>query len=103
MIFDIHAHVGETKNEVITAETILKIMDKSGIDKTILLPTASTGRYMAPEKLSEEVNKAPQSIGGFCCRQSKGSQCNRPLGESSRSIRSKGLKNTPRFYGRGGG
>jgi hypothetical protein len=46
MIVDIHCHVGETKysDQPWTTEMVLQIMDESGIDKAILLPTQSTGR-----------------------------------------------------------
>lgn len=67
MIFDIHAHVGHSKysDNLTTAETILKVMNDSGIDKAILLPTASTGRYMTAQQMKLEVDKAPDRLVGF--------------------------------------
>jgi predicted TIM-barrel fold metal-dependent hydrolase len=67
MIFDIHAHIGATKfaDKFITAETILGMMDNSGIDKAILLPTISTGRVMPSSIMEKEVQKAPERLVGF--------------------------------------
>ena len=67
MIFDIHAHFGETKfaDKVITAEIILSIMEASGIDKAILLPTISTGRVLPAKIMQQEVRKAPNRLVGF--------------------------------------
>jgi len=67
MIFDIHAHVGYSKysDNLTTAEVILKVMDDAGIDRAILLPTASTGKFITAEQMKIEVNKAPDRLVGF--------------------------------------
>jgi predicted TIM-barrel fold metal-dependent hydrolase len=67
MIFDIHTHIGENRfgDKPWTAETVLKIMDDWSIDGAILLPSISTGKYISAQKLSEEVNKAPDRLVGF--------------------------------------
>lgn len=67
MIFDIHAHIGHSKfsEGLITSETILKIMDTSGIDKAILLPTVSTGKIISAEQMKKEVDRDPERLVGF--------------------------------------
>lgn len=97
MIFDIHAHVGETKfaDKVITAEMVLKIMDQSGIDRAILLPTVSTGRIMPPEKLLEEVNKAPGRLVGFAAVNPKDRNAVNDLDRAVVKYGAKGLKIHP--------
>jgi predicted TIM-barrel fold metal-dependent hydrolase len=67
MIFDIHAHIGHSKysDNLITAEVVLKVMDGSGIDRAILLPTASTGKYITAQQMKAEVEKAPDRLVGF--------------------------------------
>jgi len=67
MIFDIHAHVGHSKfsDALITSEVVLKVMDGAGIDKAILLPTASTGKYLTAEQMKKEVEKAPDRLVAF--------------------------------------
>jgi predicted TIM-barrel fold metal-dependent hydrolase len=67
MIFDVHAHVGHSKysDNLITAEAVLRVMDSSGIDKAILLPTASTGRYITAQQMKSEVEKSPERLIGF--------------------------------------
>jgi predicted TIM-barrel fold metal-dependent hydrolase len=67
MIFDIHAHVGHSKfsDSLITSEVVLKVMDEAGIDKAILLPTASTGKYLTAEQMKKEVDRAPDRLVAF--------------------------------------
>lgn len=67
MIFDIHAHVGHSKysENLISSDTVLKVMDNSGIEKAILLPTASTGKYITAEQMKIEVDRAPDRLVGF--------------------------------------
>jgi len=67
MIFDVHAHVGHSKysDDLISAEAVLRVMDSSGIDRAILLPTASTGRYITAQQMKMEVDKSPDRLIGF--------------------------------------
>lgn len=64
MIFDCHAHVGFSKfaDKLITAETVLQVMDGAKIDKALLLPTASTNRFFNGEQMEAEVQKAPDRL-----------------------------------------
>jgi uncharacterized protein len=99
MIVDIHTHVGETKyyGKVITAETILQIMDESGIDKAILLPTASTGRIWPAKKMAEEVRKAPDRLVYFAGLNPKDKDATTQLEEAVVRFGAKGLKIHPVF------
>ena len=97
MIFDIHAHFGETKfaDRTITAEIILKIMDASGIDKAILLPTISTGRIIPAAKMQEEVSKAPDRLVGFALVNPKDPNAVDDFDEAVNRYGAKGLKIHP--------
>ena len=97
MIFDIHAHFGETKfaDRSITAETILSIMDASGIDKAVLLPTISTGRVMPARRLQEEVAKAPDRLVGFALVNPKDPKAVDDFDEAVTRYGAKGLKIHP--------
>ena len=97
MIFDIHAHVGETKfgHRTITAETILRLMDAAGIDRAILLPTISTGRVMPAEKMRAEVAKAPDRLVGFALVNPKDPDAVRDFEEAVVTYGARGLKIHP--------
>lgn len=97
MIVDIHAHFGETKfaDKVITAETILGIMDRCGIDKAILLPTISTGRILPPSAMKKEVDKAPQRLVGFSLVNPKDPNAVRDFEQAVVTYGAKGLKIHP--------
>lgn len=64
MIVDIHCHIGESRfsNEPRTAEWVLKVMDESGIDKAVLLPTQGMGRPTPAQTMAEEAKKAPDKL-----------------------------------------
>ena len=99
MIFDIHAHFGETKfgDKDITAETILSIMDASGIDKAILLPTISTGRVLPARRMKEEVQKAPDRLVGFALVNPKDPHAVTDFEEAVVRYDARGLKIHPVF------
>ena len=99
MIFDIHAHIGETKyaDRIIGAETILEIMDLSGIEKAILLPTISTGRIMPAKQLQKEVQKAPDRLVGFAVVNPKDPNSVNEFDEAVTKYGAKGLKIHPVF------
>lgn len=97
MIFDIHAHVGHSKfsDALITSEAVLKVMDSSGIDKAILLPTASTGRYITAEQMKKEVDKAPDRLVGFFSSDVKAKEAVDLFTEAVTKFGAKGLKIHP--------
>jgi len=97
MIFDIHAHFGESKftDKLITAETILSIMDASGIDKAILLPTISTGRVLPSSIMQREVQKSPDRLVGFALVNPKESNAVDDFEDAVVNYGAKGLKIHP--------
>lgn len=97
MIFDIHAHFGPTKfaDKVITADHILAIMDASGIDKAILLPTISTGRVLPASEMQRAVNKAPDRLVGFALVNPKDQGAVADFEEAVVKYGAKGLKIHP--------
>jgi uncharacterized protein len=99
MIFDIHAHIGETKfaDRLITADVILKIMDASGIDKAVLLPTFSTGRVLPASQIQKEVQKAPDRLVGFALVNPKAPGAVNDFEEAVIKYGAKGLKIHPVF------
>jgi len=97
MIFDIHAHVGHSKysDNLIIAETVLKVMDGAGIDKAILLPTASTGRYITALQMKTETDKAPDRLVGFFSSDVKAKDAVDLFTEAVTQYGAKGLKIHP--------
>jgi predicted TIM-barrel fold metal-dependent hydrolase len=97
MIFDIHAHFGESKfsDQLITADIILSIMDASGIDKAILLPTISTGRVLPAKIMQQEVQKAPNRLVGFALVNPKDPNAVNDFEDAVVTYGAKGLKIHP--------
>ncbi len=101
MIFDVHAHVGYSKytDDLITSEIVLKVMDASGIDKAILLPTASTGRFFTAEQMKKEVDKAPDRLVGFFSCDVKSKDALNDFTDAVKMYEAKGIKIHPVYAG----
>ena len=99
MIVDAHTHVGESKfvDFMTTAESVLQVMDESGVDKAILLPALSAGRPLPAEKVAEEVKKAPDRLVGFAAVNPKEKDAVDKLEEAVVKYGAKGLKIHPTF------
>lgn len=97
MVFDVHAHVGHSKysDDLISAEVVLKVMDNSGIDRAILLPTASTGRYITAQQMKAEVDKSPDRLVGFFSSDVKAKDAVELFTEAVTRYGAKGMKIHP--------
>lgn len=97
MIFDIHAHVGHSKysDKLISSETVLSVMDNSGIDRAILLPTASTGRYITAQQMKAEVDRDPSRLVGFFSSDVKDKNAVELFSEAVTVYGAKGMKIHP--------
>ncbi|HCF51136.1 MAG TPA: hypothetical protein DER60_12695 [Syntrophomonas sp.] len=97
MIFDCHAHVGYSKfaDRLITAEAVLEVMDRAGIDKALLLPTASTGKYYSGEQMLAEANQAPDRLVPFAGVNPKDKNALNDFEEAVTQYGARGLKIHP--------
>lgn len=68
MIIDFHAHIGLSKafqGRKYTSEKVIEMMDKCGIDMSVLIPTASTPNPEPFKDVVEAVEKYPGRFIGF--------------------------------------
>ena len=67
MIVDVHTHLGISKftGKMSHAETILRVMDESGIDAAVVIPALSTAKPLPAAIVAEEVAQAPDRLVGF--------------------------------------
>jgi len=68
MIIDFHAHIGLSKvfgGKYCDAEAVVEVMDKAGIDKAVLIPTASSIHTRLYEDVVEAVKEFPERFIGF--------------------------------------
>ena len=99
MIVDVHTHVGNSKfvGEKLDAERLLKVMDASGVDKAVLLPALSAGRILEPQKMVDEVKKAPDRLVAFTAVNPKEKDAPDKLEEAVVKYGARGLKIHPTF------
>lgn len=99
MIVDAHCHLGISKftGAMSHAETILKVMDASGIDQAVVIPALSTGKPLPAAIVAEEVSKAPDRLVGFAVVDPKEKDARDRLDEAVQKYGLKGLKIHPTF------
>jgi len=99
MIIDVHTHVGISRATGVMshAETVLRVMDESGIDKAVLIPALSSGYLLPAAVVAEEVKKAPDRLVGFAVVNPKEKDAPDKLDEAVQKYGLKGLKIHPTF------
>jgi predicted TIM-barrel fold metal-dependent hydrolase len=68
MIVDFHAHIGQSKifgNRFANAKNVIKVMDCHGIDKSVLIPTASSVNTRYYEDVRDALKEFPDRFFGF--------------------------------------
>lgn len=68
MIIDFHAHIGQSKifgGRYATGKAVVEVMDKHGIDRAVLIPTASSVNTRYFEDVVEAAREFPDRFLGF--------------------------------------